>query len=42
MQQQAKGALRLLKGLMAELPTVAKLVQQCQEWFPTISRFFGL
>ncbi|MGK7884926.1 MAG: pentapeptide repeat-containing protein [Crocosphaera sp.] len=42
MQQQAKGALRFLKGLMTELPTVTQLVEQCQEWFPTISKFFGL
>ena len=41
-QQQAKGALRFLKGLMAELPNIATLVQLSQQLFPTISKFFGL
>ncbi len=42
MQQKAKGAMRFLKGLLAELPTVTKLVKQCQEILPAIASFFGL
>ncbi|MGB3536046.1 MAG: pentapeptide repeat-containing protein [Microcoleaceae cyanobacterium] len=42
MQQKAKGAMRFLKGLLAELPTVTSLVKQCQEILPAIASFFGL
>ena len=41
MQQKAKGAMRFLKGLLAELPTVKNLVKQCQEILPAIASFFG-
>ena len=42
MQQKAKGAMRFLKGLLAELPTVTSLVKRCQEILPAIASFFGL
>jgi uncharacterized protein YjbI with pentapeptide repeats len=42
MQKTAKSAIRMLKGIMADLPTVAKLVEVGQNLLPAIAQLFGL
>jgi uncharacterized protein YjbI with pentapeptide repeats len=42
MQKIAKTALKFLKGTIADLPTTAKLVEECSKLFPLVTKFFGL
>ncbi|BAY33270.1 pentapeptide repeat protein [Nostoc carneum NIES-2107] len=42
MQKIAKTALKFLKGTIADLPTTAKLVEECSKLLPLITKFFGL
>ncbi|MEL6163920.1 MAG: hypothetical protein AAFR37_09215, partial [Cyanobacteria bacterium J06628_3] len=42
MQKTAKNALTFLKGLVADLPSTAKLVKTCSNLIPVIKQFFGL
>ena len=42
MKKIAKTSLRVLKGMITDLPTTEKLVEACSKLFPFISKFFGL
>lgn len=42
LQKASKTAIKVLKGTMASLPTAAKLVEQCKELLPMITRLLGL
>ncbi|NES83420.1 MAG: pentapeptide repeat-containing protein [Moorea sp. SIO2B7] len=41
MKKLAKRATTMLKGIIAGLPTAAKLVEQCKELLPMITKLFG-
>jgi uncharacterized protein YjbI with pentapeptide repeats len=42
MQKAAKTALKILKGTVASLPTATKLVEECSQLLPLISKLLGL
>lgn len=42
LHKASKTAIKVLKGTIASLPTAAKLVEQCKELLPTITRLLGL
>jgi hypothetical protein len=42
MQKTAKSAMRMLKGIIADLPTVATLVESGNKLLPAIAQLFGL
>jgi hypothetical protein len=42
MQKTAKSAMRMLKGIIADLPTVATLVEAGNKILPAIAHLFGL
>jgi hypothetical protein len=42
MQKTAKTAIRVLKGMITELPAVATLVDASQKLLPAIAQLFGL
>lgn len=42
LQKASKTAIKVLKGTIASLPTAAKLVEQCKELLPMITRLLGL
>ena len=42
MQKTAKSAIRMLKGIMADLPAVATLVETTNKLLPAIAHLFGL
>ncbi|MCL1469207.1 CHAT domain-containing protein [Argonema antarcticum] len=42
LQKAAKTAIKVLKGTITSLPAAAKLVEYCNEMFPTIVRLLGL
>jgi len=41
-QKAAKKAMRMIKGIITELPTAAKLVEECGKLLPTIAQIFAL